>query len=99
VADTLADHAQQVLLRIDALTSPHTGVVAAGGWLHNPAVLAAKRRWYPHLGTTGLTEPGAYGAALLAGAAAGVMQPAVPAAVHVSPQRPKGSPRCPSPST
>jgi len=99
VADTLADHAQQVLLRIDALTSPHTGVVAAGGWLHNPAVLAAKRRWYPHLGTTSLTEPGAYGAALLAGAAAGVMQPAVPAAVHVSPQRPKGSPRCPSPST
>ncbi|OLB65709.1 MAG: hypothetical protein AUI10_05620 [Actinobacteria bacterium 13_2_20CM_2_72_6] len=81
-ADALAGHAQRVLDRIDALTRPHTEVVVAGGWLHNPAVLAAKRRQYPAMRTTTVTEPGAYGAALLAGTAAGVLPPV---AVHVSP--------------
>jgi sugar (pentulose or hexulose) kinase len=81
-ADALAEHAQRVLDRIDALTGPHSDVVVAGGWLHNPAVLAAKRRQYPAMRTTTVTEPGAYGAALLAGTAAGVLPPAV---LHVCP--------------
>jgi sugar (pentulose or hexulose) kinase len=83
-ADALAERAQRVLERIDALTRPHTEVVVAGGWLHNPAVLAAKRRQYPAMRTTTVTEPGAYGAALLAGAAAGVMQPVEPAATQAA---------------
>jgi sugar (pentulose or hexulose) kinase len=84
-ADALAEQAQRVLDRVDALTRPHSEVVVAGGWLHNPAVLAAKRRQYPAMRTTAVTEPGAYGAALLAGAAAGVMQPVEPTPTQVSP--------------
>jgi sugar (pentulose or hexulose) kinase len=83
--EALAEHAQRVLDRIDALTRPHSEVVVAGGWLHNPAVLAAKHRQYPAMRTTTVTEPGAYGAALLAGTAAGVMQPVEPTATQASP--------------
>jgi sugar (pentulose or hexulose) kinase len=83
--DGLAEHAQRVLDRIDAHTRPHSEVVVAGGWLHNPAVLAAKRRQYPAMRTTTVMEPGAYGAALLAGSAAGVMKPVAPMATQASP--------------
>ena len=83
--DALAEHAQRVLDRIDALTRPHSEVVVAGGWLHNAAVLAAKRRQYPAMRTTNVSEPGAYGAALLAGTAAGVLEPVQPTATQASP--------------
>jgi hypothetical protein len=43
--------------------------VVGGGWLHDPALLAAKRRQFPAMRSTGVSEPGAYGAALLAGTA------------------------------
>lgn len=83
--DALAEHAQRVLDRIDALTRPHSEVVVAGGWLHNAAVLAAKRRQYPAMRSTNVSEPGAYGAALLAGTAAGVLEPVQPTATQASP--------------
>jgi hypothetical protein len=46
-------------------------VLAAGGWLANPAVLAAKRRQFPGLVVTSIAEAGAAGAGYLAGVAAG----------------------------
>lgn len=67
----LADH-QLALVGSEAGT--YTDVVAGGGWLNNPAVCAAKQRQYPHLRTTDLTEPGAYGAALMAARAAGFLR-------------------------
>ncbi|SCL34292.1 Sugar (pentulose or hexulose) kinase [Micromonospora rhizosphaerae] len=66
----------RLLDRIDALTGPHREVVVGGGWLHNPALLDAKRRQHPGMRTTAIAEPGAYGAALLAASAAGVAVPA-----------------------
>ncbi len=65
--EALAEQSQRVLDRVDELTGPHGEVVVAGGWLHDPAILAAKRRQFPAMRTTDITEPGAYGAALLAG--------------------------------
>ncbi len=56
--------------------------MAAGGWLHNPAVLEAKQRQYPGMRTTEVAEPGAYGAALLAAAAAGHPIHAVGEPIH-----------------
>ncbi len=65
----LADR-QLALVELEA--GPHTDVVAGGGWLNNAAVCAAKQRQFPRLRITELTEPGAYGAARMAGRAAGV---------------------------
>ncbi len=70
--DGLAEHAAALLGRIDAQVGPCRRVVAAGGWLRDPAVLAAKRRHFPGMRTADVSEPGAYGAALLAAKAAGV---------------------------
>jgi sugar (pentulose or hexulose) kinase len=73
--DGMVADAQRALDRIDALAGPYREVVAAGGWLHNPALLAAKRRQFPAMRTTSVAEPGAYGAALMAARAAGVPLP------------------------
>jgi sugar (pentulose or hexulose) kinase len=70
--DNLVGQADEALSRIDAVAGRHRTVVVAGGWLHNPAVLAAKRRQYPGMRMSEISEAGAYGAALLAAAAAGV---------------------------
>ncbi len=77
--DGLVAESARVLARIEALTGPHREVVVAGGWLCDPALLAAKRRQYPAMRTTGVAEPGAYGAALMAAAAAGADVVAAPA--------------------
>jgi sugar (pentulose or hexulose) kinase len=69
--DALAAESAHVLARIDALSNPYRKIVVGGGWLHDPALRAAKRRQFPALRETGVAEPGAYGAALLAGVAAG----------------------------
>jgi sugar (pentulose or hexulose) kinase len=76
--DTMVAEADRLLDRIDALTGPYREVVVAGGWLHNPALLAAKRLQYPAMRTSSIAEPGAFGAALLAASAAGVPLPARP---------------------
>jgi sugar (pentulose or hexulose) kinase len=71
VVDALAARSARTVALMDTVAGRHRQVVVAGGWLHNPAVLAAKRRQYPVMRTTGTAEPGAYGAALLAAGAAG----------------------------
>jgi sugar (pentulose or hexulose) kinase len=83
--DGLVAEADRALHRIDAVAGPYRRVVIAGGWLHNPAVLAAKRAQYPALRTTDIGEPGAYGAARMAASAVGLslpdaLAPASPAA-------------------
>jgi sugar (pentulose or hexulose) kinase len=77
VVDGLAAHSARTVALMDAAAGRHRQVVVSGGWLHDPAVLAAKRRQYPAMRTTGIAELGAYGAALMAAAAAG--QPIDPA--------------------
>jgi sugar (pentulose or hexulose) kinase len=72
VVDGLVAESERALARIDAVAGPYRRVVVGGGWLHDPAVLAAKRRQYPAMRTTEIAEPGAYGAALMAAGAAGV---------------------------
>jgi sugar (pentulose or hexulose) kinase len=49
------------------------GVILGGGWLHDPAVEAATRRRFPSAVRTRFNEPGAVGAAAMAGIAAGVI--------------------------
>lgn len=71
VVDDLAVRSAQTVAMMDAVAGRHSRVVVGGGWLHNPAVLAAKQRQYPDMRVTHLAEPGAYGAALLAAGAAG----------------------------
>lgn len=83
--DGMALEAERRVARIDALVGPYRRVVAAGGWLHNPAVLAAKRRQYGAMSITDVAESGAYGAALLAASAAGVALP--PASQHPNKER------------
>ena len=59
--------------QVAALIGEHRTVMATGGWLANPAVLAAKRRQFPGLVTSSVTEAGAAGAAYLAGVACGLL--------------------------
>jgi sugar (pentulose or hexulose) kinase len=87
VVDDLAAESQRVLAQIDAITGPYRQVVVAGGWLHNPALLAAKRRQYAAMRTTSIAEPGAYGAALLAASAAGRTMPTAPEPTEARPRR------------
>jgi sugar (pentulose or hexulose) kinase len=61
--------------RIRGAVGDHRTVIAAGGWLHDPCVLAVKQRQLPGLATTAVGEAGAAGAAYLAGVAAGVLPP------------------------
>jgi sugar (pentulose or hexulose) kinase len=63
-----------LLRAIEAFTGPRESVVATGGWLHNPAVAAAKQRQHGHVAPSGLVEAGATGAAVMAGIAAGVLR-------------------------
>ena len=70
--EDMVELAEHKLALIESEAGPYIDVVAGGGWLNNPAVCAAKQRQYPHLQTTDLTEPGAYGAALMVAQAAGV---------------------------
>ncbi len=58
-----------------AEVGPHTAAVVAGGWLHNPMVRAAKERQLGAARAAMAGEPGAVGAAELAGVAAGLVMP------------------------
>jgi sugar (pentulose or hexulose) kinase len=71
VVDDLAVRSAQTVALMDGVAGRHRRVVVGGGWLHNPAVLAAKQRQYPGMRVTDIAEPGAYGAALMAAGAAG----------------------------
>lgn len=69
---------EAILAAIAAEVGAHRSVVVAGGWLHNPMVRAVKQAQYGAFGTRDLPEPGAVGAAELAGVAAGVLAPRWP---------------------
>jgi sugar (pentulose or hexulose) kinase len=77
--DGLTAESERILTRIETVVGPYQRVVVAGGWLHNPALFAAKQRQYGAMGTTAIAEPGAYGAALLAAGAVGFSLPPAPA--------------------
>ncbi|HEX2810006.1 MAG TPA: FGGY family carbohydrate kinase, partial [Kineosporiaceae bacterium] len=68
--------AQPSIDRVRAAVGQDISVLAAGGWFADAAVLAAKRRQFPSLVTTAVTEAGAAGAAYLSGVAAGLFTPA-----------------------
>jgi sugar (pentulose or hexulose) kinase len=74
--ERIVDGARPALAAIRAATGEHTAVLAAGGWLQDGQVLAAKRRQLPGLVLTSVIEAGAAGAAYLAGVAAGLLPPA-----------------------
>ena len=57
--------------QLEAVIGAHRAVIGTGGWLTNPAVLAAKRVQFPGLVSTGAEHAGAVGAAYLAGVACG----------------------------
>ncbi len=61
--------------QLDAVIGAHRAVIGTGGWLTNPAVLAAKRVQFPGLVSTGAEHAGAVGAAYLAGVACGEQAP------------------------
>jgi len=83
-----------LLERIAVEVGPHERVVIGGGWARNPAVLAEKRRRLGEIAVSTVREPGARGAALLAGVAAGILEkpesdpsPIWSARVHVPRER------------
>ena len=67
--------AESILETMAAEVGAHRSVLVAGGWLHNPQVRAVKERQYGAFGTPDLREPGAVGAAEMAGVAAGLISP------------------------
>ncbi len=66
-------------VHIDEVMAAEVGadreVVVVGGWLHNPLVRALKEQQYGSFSTGELAEPGAVGAAELAGVAADLVAP------------------------
>jgi sugar (pentulose or hexulose) kinase len=58
---------------IEQVAGPTARMLAAGGWSRSPALMAAKRARLGDLVAVAAVEPGALGAALLAGRAAGVV--------------------------
>lgn len=71
--EDLTASGDRILAAMVAEVGPHGDVVVAGGWLHNPMVRAAKERQLGAVRTALLEEPGAVGAAELAGVAAGLL--------------------------
>jgi hypothetical protein len=69
--DDVCGAADRILADVERVAGPSREVVAAGGWLANGALRAAKQRRFPGLRISDVAEPGAYGAALMARAAAG----------------------------
>jgi sugar (pentulose or hexulose) kinase len=57
---------------ISRAAGPHRTLTVTGGWSRSPALMTIKRRLYGSLSLGQVREPGARGAALLAGLAAGV---------------------------
>jgi sugar (pentulose or hexulose) kinase len=64
-----------ILASMTAEVGRHRSVLVAGGWMHNPMVRAVKQGQYGEFGSRDLPEPGAVGAAEMAGIAAGVVAP------------------------
>ncbi|MEP6695659.1 MAG: FGGY family carbohydrate kinase, partial [Pseudonocardiales bacterium] len=73
--EDLTAAADRALAAMTAEVGPHGDVVVAGGWLHNPMVRAAKEAQFGSPRQAVLAEPGAIGAAEMAGVAAGLVAP------------------------
>ena len=67
------DRTTDVTSRFERWFGAPNGVILGGGWLHDPAVEAATHRRFPSAVRTRFGEPGAVGAAAMAGIAAGVL--------------------------
>jgi sugar (pentulose or hexulose) kinase len=67
------DRTTDVTARFERWFGQPDGVILGGGWLHDPAVEAATRRRFQSAVRTRFGEPGAVGAAAMAGIAAGVL--------------------------
>lgn len=59
---------------IEGVAGARTATVLAGGWIHDPMVIDAKRRQLGDFGLSEIGEAGAVGAAMLGGIAAGVLR-------------------------
>lgn len=73
--EDLTAEGERVLAEMAAEAGPHRDVMVAGGWLHNPMVRAAKEAQFGTMRAAPLAEPGAIGAAEMAGVAAGLIAP------------------------
>lgn len=71
-----------VTARFARLLGPATSIVLGGGWLNDPTVEAATRRRFPGARRSRYGEPGAVGAACMAGISAGVLDAPFPSEVH-----------------
>ncbi len=70
---TTDDSTTDVTSRFERWFGEPDGVILGGGWLRDPAVEAATHRRFPSAVRTRFGEPGAVGAAAMAGIAAGVL--------------------------
>ncbi len=73
--EDLSESGGRILATMSAEVGEHRSVVVAGGWLHNPLVRVVKEQQYGDFVRLDLPEPGATGAAQMAGIAAGVLSP------------------------
>ena len=73
--EDLSERCRRILSTMSDEVGEHRSVVVAGGWLHNPLVRAVKQQQYGNFVSPGLPEPGASGAAQMAGIAAGALSP------------------------
>jgi sugar (pentulose or hexulose) kinase len=64
---------RDVVTRYTELFGPAADVVVGGGWLNDPTIEAAVRRRFPTARRSRFGEPGAVGAACVAGISAGVL--------------------------
>lgn len=63
-----------LLAFMEAQSAPRSRTVLAGGWIHNPMVLAAKREAMGEFDISEVDEAGALGASMFAAIAAGAMR-------------------------
>ena len=74
VVEDLADMAGEALAQMAENAGPHVTSVLGGGWTRNAMVADAKRRRLVDPRFVDISEPGALGAAFLAGVAAGALE-------------------------
>lgn len=70
--EAVARHGTEVLGHLEAVTGPRQRLVLVGGWASSTTLVAAKEALLGPLDRPAVTQPGARGAALFAGVAAGV---------------------------
>lgn len=73
VVEDLTEMSGVPIAQMASVAGPHRTAVLAGGWIHNPMVADAKARQLGASTVVDIEEPGALGAAFLAGVAAGLL--------------------------